>query len=251
MSGSGEGRVPDDHEAAAYWTRSREPLQILVFVLPLVLIYEIGLFAIARGGGEVPRLLAYRSVEEAFEAMGLAAVGTALPAILVLLALLAWQVLSRKPWRLHWPTSLVMAAESLALAVPILLFASLLVGGGTPPAAELVTPTTGGTVLEGLVTSVGAGLYEEFLFRWIMIATLHAILHDGFKVADRTSTVIAVALSSLVFMLAHDPQDLAHAMFFLGTGVFLSVVYVVREFGVAAGTHAAYDILVEILGTAG
>ena len=136
MSGSAKGRVPDDHEAAPYWTRSREPLQILVFVLPLVLIYEIGLFVIARGGGEVPRLLAYRSVEEAFEAMGLAAVGTALPAILVLLALLAWQVLSKKPWRLHWPTSLVMAAESLALAVPILLFATLLVGGAAPPPAR-------------------------------------------------------------------------------------------------------------------
>lgn len=231
-----------------YWQRSREPLQILVFVLPLVAIYEIGLLVAARTGAAQPRLLAYHKVEEAFEAMGLATAGQALPAILVIAALLAWQVMSRRSWRIHWPTTLVMGAESLALAVPLLVLASLLVGGvEAARIAETETPGLAGRV----VMSIGAGLYEEFLFRWILVAVIHATLADGLRVADRTATGVAIAVSSLLFMVAHQPPDAAHALFYLGSGVFFSVVYVVREFGVAAGTHAAYDILVEVLGAAG
>lgn len=251
MEPSSEPTSSGDASASPYWSRSREPLQILVFILPLVVFYEVGLLAITHLGGEVPRLLAYQGVEEAFDAMGLAAAGTALPAILIVVALLAWQGLSRRSWRVHWPTTLVMAAESVALAVPLLLLASLLVGGGAPPPAELVPSTSETTFLEGIVTSVGAGLYEEFVFRWILIAVVHTILKDGFKISNRTSTGIAVAVSSLLFMLAHEPSDVGHAVFFLGTGVFLSIIYVVRQFGIAVGTHAAYDVLVEVLGTAG
>ena len=45
---------PESSMIGPYWERSREPLQILVFVLPLVAIYEIGLFLAARGGGAQP-----------------------------------------------------------------------------------------------------------------------------------------------------------------------------------------------------
>lgn len=247
MTRAGQRSQADLEETIApYWRRSREPLQILVFLLPLVAIYELGLiFASAQ-----PRLLAYRQVEEVFEAMGLASAGSALPAILVVVALLALQVLSRRSWRVHWPTTLVMAAESVALAVPLMLFASVLMGGGVAPPAQLGETESAG-LGSRLLSSIGAGLYEEFLFRWILIATLHAILADGMRVADRTATGIAVGVSSLLFMLAHQPADASHALFYLGSGVFFSAVYVVREFGVAAGSHAAYDVLVEILGASG
>ncbi len=230
-----------------YWTRSREPLQILVFVLPLAAIYEIGLLVASRGGWAQPRLLAYRKVEEAFEAMGLATAGSALPAILIVVAILAWQILGRRSWNVHWPTTLVMAAESMALAFPLILFATLLsTGTVAAQAAEAQAPG----VLGRLFMSVGAGLYEEFLFRWITIATIHALLVDGLRVADRTATGIAILVSSGLFMVAHGSQDPMHMIFFFGSGVFFSVIYVLREFGIAAGTHVAYDVLVELLAAA-
>ncbi len=235
---------PEAGGIGPYWNRSREPLQILVFILPLVAIYEIGLLVAARGGWPQPRLLAYRKVEEAFEAMGLATAGSALPAVLVVVAILAWQILSRRSWRVHWPTTLVMAAESLALAVPLILFATLLSNGAvSAQIAESHAPGVAGR----LVMSVGAGLYEEFLFRWITIATIHALLVDGLRVGDRTATGIAVVVSSGLFMIAHGATSPAYMVFYFGSGVFFSIVYVMREFGVAAGTHVAYDVLVEVL----
>ena len=235
---------PESSMIGPYWERSREPLQILVFVLPLVAIYEIGLFLAARGGGAQPRLLAYRKVEEAFEAMGLATTGSAIPAILVVVALLSWQVLARRSWTVNWPTTLVMAVESVALAFPLILFATLLANGGV--AAQAVEQPASG-LLDRIVMSVGAGLYEEFLFRWIIIATIHAILADGLRVSDRTATGIAVVVSSGLFMIAHGATDPVRLIFYFGSGVFFSLVYVLREFGVAAGTHVAYDVLVETL----
>jgi membrane protease YdiL (CAAX protease family) len=230
-----------------YWFRAREPLQILVFVLPLAVIYEIGLFAASRGGWAQPRLLAYRKVEEAFEAMGLATAGSALPAILIVVAILAWQILGRRPWKVHWPTTLVMAAESLALAFPLLLFAVLVTRGGV---ATQAADGEAESVLGRVLMSVGAGLYEEFLFRWITIATLHALLVDGLRLAERTATAIAVVVSSGLFMLAHGSHDATYMAFYFGSGVFFSLVYVLREFGIAAGTHVAYDVLVELLAAA-
>ncbi len=230
-----------------YWIRSREPLQILVFVLPLVAIYEIGLLVAARGGWAQPRLLAYRKVEEAFEAMGLATAGSALPAILIIVAILAWQILGRRSWKVHWPTTLVMAGESMALAFPLILFATLLSAGSVPAqAADAEAPG----ILGRLFMSVGAGLYEEFLFRWIVIATMHALLVDGLRVAEKPATAIAVLVSSGLFMIAHGSHDTTRMIFFFGSGVFFSVVYVLREFGIAAGTHVAYDVLVELLAAA-
>jgi len=250
---SGAGSKPRSADPAApavggvgpYWRRSREPLQILVFVLPLAAVYEIGLLIASRGGWSQPRLLAYRKVEEAFEAMGLATAGSALPAILIVVAILAWQVLSRRSWKVHWPTTLVMAAESIALAFPLILFATLLSSVAVPAQAADGGATPG--VVGRLVMSVGAGLYEEFLFRWITIATIHALLVDGLRVADRTATGIAVVISSGLFMIAHGSQEPMRMVFYFGSGVFFSLVYVLREFGVAAGTHVAYDVLVELL----
>ncbi len=242
---TGDGPDVDTSGIAPYWIRSREPLQILVFVLPLVAIYEVGLLAASRSGWSQPRLVAYRRVEEAFEALGLTTAGSALPAMLVVVALLAWQTLSRRPWRVHWPTTLVMAAESFALAIPLILFATLLLHGVT--VAQAADGTAPG-LLGRIVMSVGAGLYEEFLFRWITIATLHALLADGLRMKDPAATGIAVVVSSLLFMIAHGATDPEHMLFFLGSGVFFSLVYVMREFGVAVGTHVAYDVLVETLG---
>lgn len=229
---------------APYWGRSREPLQILAFVLPLVLIYEIGVFTAWQEGGLGSQLLAYRWVEEAFEAMGLAAAGTALPAILVVLSLLAWQVMSRRPWRIHGPTVLAMTVESVVLAMPLLLFASLVSESGTVASAG---DGPGGDLGMRLVASIGAGIYEEFLFRWILIATLLAIFVDGLRMPKGLGVGISVVVSSVLFMLAHEPSDAGQRLFYLGCGVFFSVIYVVREFGIAVGCHAAYDIIVELL----
>ena len=86
-------------------------------------------------------------------------------------------------------------------------------------------------------------------------ASVPAAIADH-SIPPRPSMVVAVLLSSLMFAAAHyvgqygDPVDWADSRFWFGfifrcvAGVFFSVLFIYRGFGIAAGTHAGYDILV-------
>ena len=66
----------------------------------------------------------------------------------------------------------MMWAESLLLVLPILVFARVLVGGGI----ELqVADTTPDGLFDRMALGVGAGLYEELVFRWALIAVVHGV----------------------------------------------------------------------------
>jgi Type II CAAX prenyl endopeptidase Rce1-like len=98
-----------------------------------------------------------------------------------------------------------------------------------------------------LVVSLGAGLYEELLFRVLLVSGLMAIgrwLHW-----HRTANIcVAVVVSALVFSGFHyvgpfgDPLTLSSFTFRAIAGLLLSGLYVLRGFGIVAWTHALYDV---------
>ena len=245
----GEADLPGG--AAPYWRRSQRPLEILGFLLPLVVAFEIALVVFPEDSS-VARLAAHNWVERIFQflgdVLGGTAIGLAIPGLLMIIALLAWQVMSRRPWRIHLPTLSIMAAESSVLAVPLFLLGVVLTGEITSQLVQvgavgsIPTPVVA-SLPERIFMSIGAGLYEELVFRWILIATVHAILSDGFKIGSGRASVIAAAISSVLFMLAHQPSMDASAVFFLLGGAWFALLYLVRGFGIAAGTHVAYDVM--------
>lgn len=244
-----EGEFSSGLSRAPYWQRSRRPVEILVFLLPLVIAFELALIW-SPDHSAVMRIAAYRWVESMFVAMGAADFGLAIPGILMVVALLVWQVLTRESWRFHLPTIPVMGVESILLAIPLLIVGVIL---GNQVVVEdmaqaMIVP---GSILideppsfvEMIAMAIGAGLYEELIFRWVLIAILHSILADGFKIASRTAAMVAAVISSLLFMLAHDPDTAGAALFFLVGGMWFSSIYLVRGFGLAAGAHVAYDVM--------
>ena len=68
------------------------------------------------------------------------------------------------------------------------------------------------------------------------------------------SLVLGVVISSLLFAAAHhvgpygEPYETYCFFFRFVAGVFFSVLFIYRGFGIAAGSHAAYDILVGVFG---
>jgi hypothetical protein len=98
-----------------------------------------------------------------------------------------------------------------------------------------------------LVVSLGAGIYEELLFRVLLVSALLAIgLRLGWS--RRLAVGVAVAASALIFSGFHyigpygDELTMASFTFRAIAGVLLSGLYVARGFGVAAWTHALYDV---------
>ena len=232
-----------------YWDRTQWPLQSLLFLTPLVVLYEVGTVLYVRGSSAtmLQRIKAESLLDRFFELFGIT--GVHLPALLVVVVLLLWHVVRRDPWQFEGKLYLFMAVESLILAVPLLVFGAVLVRTGMLSDGQPMAMTT--VVTESwqsaLLLSIGAGIYEELLFRLIGIALLHMLLVDLLALPEHWGAILAVLGSALAFALYHFSSfgdiRLGPLAFYVMAGVYLAVVYVVRGFGIVVGTHAIYDVM--------
>ena len=100
-----------------------------------------------------------------------------------------------------------------------------------------------------IALSIGAGIYEELLFRVILVGGLYWLLKAvlGFKTA---AYILAAVAGALLFSAIHyvgplgDDYTNQSFLFRFFFGLALNVIYLVRGFGVAAWTHALYDIMI-------
>jgi membrane protease YdiL (CAAX protease family) len=181
-----------------------------------------------------------------FEAIGVGDGAFYLPGLIVVVVLLSLHVARKDRWRFEPAIYPWMAVESLVLSLP--LFVMMLVGFGTTTAWRLMASAHEGTSWQTLmVYSVGAGIYEELLFRLIAIAFIHMIVVDVLALDKNVGAVAAVGLSSIAFSLYHFSswQEFHSAAFLIRTiaGVYLAGVYLLRGFGIVAATHAVYDVI--------
>jgi membrane protease YdiL (CAAX protease family) len=101
--------------------------------------------------------------------------------------------------------------------------------------------------------AVGAGLYEELLFRVLLVGALVWLGRRVFHWKTPVAAAVAVGAGALLFSTFHyvgpggDHFQLYSFVFrFLG-GLFFSGLYVLRGFGITAWTHALYDVLVMVV----
>ncbi len=103
-----------------------------------------------------------------------------------------------------------------------------------------------------IVLSLGAGLYEETVFRLILMGGMFWAGVKAMKLPTWVSAVGAVVLSSLIFSGIHyvgslgDAFTLGSFVFRFFAGVLLAVIFYLRGFAVAVYTHAIYDIIVMV-----
>jgi len=257
MATSDRPRRPqtDLHEDLGYFARARLPLQMLVFLAPLIVGYEIALALLLRVDDEVITNLAHKTLLQFFDLFGLTGTGgLLLGSVLIIIVLLLWHLLNRDPWSIHWPTIALMAVESIALALPLLAF-SRIVGSSDALAAFNAGASSNGDLdqlntASRIAISVGAGLYEELAFRMVLIAALHTLLVDLAKLPHWVGAAIAIVFAAAAFTWYHPLGDgaggiaLDRAIFFFGAGLYFGVVYVLRGFGIVVAVHAMYDIFI-------
>ena len=229
-----------------YWLNSKRPLEILVFLLPFIIAYEFGLVGVLRAGdGQVLTNVAHKTIVTTFEFLGVSGVGFALPGIILVVILLVWHFLRRAPWSIDYSTVGIMWLESLVLVLPVLLMAQMLTGAQGYVAladSEVAAPGLMGQIAVG----IGAGLYEELVFRWLLIAVLHTLACDVFKLRHSTGLILSIILAAFAFAWYHPFEGNSYSLFtfyFLG-GVYFGGIFVVRGFGIVAAVHALYDVVV-------
>ena len=259
-----------------YIELSQRPLQILIFLAPLVVLYAVGtwMYAFEPETGDVVAVSAYLYFNQFFSVFGVTSLY--LPGIALVVVLFIWHLLVRDRWEVHAGVPILMWIESCLLAIPLLVLYQIIMRVVAPPALMDVTqisstlanspmwswlsaPGTPASISDypwqtRLVLSIGAGIYEELLFRMVAIALVHFVMVDLLRFSHRTGAMSAIVLSALAFTLYHGVLDdgetgveWTSAIFFFLSGLYFAGLFVVRGFGIAVGVHAAYDIVVTVL----
>jgi len=238
-----------------YLRRSRAPRYSLVLALPLLLLYEGFSAALTGSGTEGVRNGADVLLKTLFLSLGgregLYVFGAAL------LGGGAWLVwrdrrAAREPWEgrvLAWML-LESAAYAAVFGVVVGWLTALVLRGphvlSVGGAAALDLPTQ-------LVISLGAGLYEELVFRVLLVGALVRLFTLILPGGRLVATALAVAVGALAFSSFHyvgpmgDTFAVPSFAFRAIAGVAFSVLYVVRGFGITAWTHALYDLGLSLL----
>lgn len=237
--------------AQGYAALSSRPLHILLFLLPLILLYEIGLTVYLSdqklGVGDISARTILRGL---FDSFGVASFH--LPAFVLLVVLFLWHLMVHDPWKVRASTLVGMALESTLWAIPIFVLGMLLMSPARPAAA--VSPGAGDLAAlpwqVRLTISVGAGLYEELVFRLLLITIAHFLLVDLLRVPNGAGMVIAAVVSAVAFALYHNISyvgggaNLALLAFYCIAGLYFAALFLIRGFGIAVATHAIYDLVV-------
>jgi membrane protease YdiL (CAAX protease family) len=227
-----------------YAEDARRPLASLVFLLPLILAYELGLILVDPSPiGQQDRVIAYHLMQMFFRMFG--ATGIFLPGILIIAILLSSHLLSRQPWTVRGATLVGMLGESLLWTMPLfLLNRTIRYAAGSGGRSDW---------LESVVISTGAGVYEELVFRLVLVTALVILLEDMLKLQKMHALVVAVLLAAILFAAHHhqplgvEPYDAARFLFRTVAGLYLGALFLLRGYGITAGCHALYNVIVVTL----
>lgn len=240
-----------------YFAASRQPRYSVTFALPLLLLYE-GLTALL----SQPALAGVRNgadvmLKTLFVALGGRNGVTAFGVLLFVGGAWAvWRDRQRRPGPLRAGVLAGMLLESLIYAALFGIVVSTLTGVllGTAGLTLVQVPSRAAMPLAAqLVVSLGAGIYEELLFRVLLVSGLLGL---GAMLGWRRPLALSVALvlSALIFSAFHylgplgDRFSTASFTFRAVAGLVLSGLYAARGFGIAAWTHALYDVGLALLG---
>jgi Type II CAAX prenyl endopeptidase Rce1-like len=239
-----------------YWRATRAPRYSLTFAFPLLVLYEALAAALSHDAIAGVRNGADVLLKSLFLGLGGRGGLIAFGAVLVGGgALLAWRD-RRRSGPLRWRVFLLMAAESLAYALAFGFIAGLLTRLLLRPLLASMAAAPGEEVRLGLGTqlmvSLGAGIYEELLFRVLLVSALAWVARHLFGWNPRGAGVFATALGALVFSAFHyvgpyaDRFGVASFAFRTVAGVMFSGLYLLRGFGITAWTHALYDVFITL-----
>ncbi|MBA3761039.1 MAG: CPBP family intramembrane metalloprotease [Gemmatimonadales bacterium] len=238
---------------ANYGRLTRAPRYSLTFALPLLVAYEVLAFSLSHDEVTGVRNGADVLLKSIFLAMG------GRNGLVVFGALLvgggAWLVWQdyRRSRNLDPRLFGLMALESAVYALAFGLVTSTLTGLLLP---GLSVPSAGAagrwSLPTQLMISLGAGIYEELLFRVILVSGLAWMARRALGWSATASGVFAVLVGALIFSTFHyigpygDRLELGSFTFRAVAGVLFSGLYLQRGFGITAWTHALYDVFLAV-----
>jgi CAAX prenyl protease-like protein len=224
-----------------YFQLSRSPQYSLVFAMPLLMAYEGFAFFLNHSD-----LYGIRNSADVFLKLFLAYVGIHgffTFGVAMVVALLLFRLLGRQPrfGPIRLGVLLWMLGESLVYSVAFGALVSAVTG------FLLAQPVPLSRSAQILV-SLGAGIYEEFVFRVLLVGALVFLLHRLLHLQQLVAYGVAAGLGAILFAAFHyigpfgDPLQLRSFVFRVVAGLVLTGLYFARGYGITAYTHSLYDL---------
>ena len=227
----------------SYFSNSKSPLYSFLFTLPLFIVYEIGIFIssieqtiVIRNGADVliRQLFSYFGVN-GFKWLGI---------IFFISYLITFLIHKRKlqNTKLKLIYLPFMIFESIIWSMLIYLFMTNI--------HLLLMHPTGNMIIQRVTLAIGAGIYEEFLFRSVLILIFTKLLTFIFEMEYHYSRIIAMFISAGIFSGFHFIGDFGDFFSFntfmirFFAGILLGVIYFSRGFGITAWAHSIYDLII-------
>jgi membrane protease YdiL (CAAX protease family) len=113
-------------------------------------------------------------------------------------------------------------------------------------------PTAPNEMMARVITFVGAGIYEEVLFRLLLFGGAVWLLRRSGLLSGTTFALAALA-SAVAFSAAHhapgsgEPYNGYVFLFRTMAGFYFTLLFQLRGFGIAVGAHACYDVLAGVV----
>jgi membrane protease YdiL (CAAX protease family) len=236
----------------SYLIATRHPWACLVFVLPLLVAYEVGVLVLGLDQPELLRNGADVWLRWVLATMGLRHLLWAPSLLLVTLLLWSCRRALDRP-RDYVTLWIGMMTESVAFALLLWGGCQLMVPVLHRLGVQLnAGPTQTEPAMQQLLCFVGAGIYEETLFRLL----LYSGLRWGLRIIDIPwpgPSVLAALVSALLFSAAHNIGPFGENFqpfvfaFRTAAGLYFVMLFQLRGFGIVVGAHAGYDVLVGLL----
>jgi hypothetical protein len=274
----------------SYLERTSRPISAIAFLLPFIVFYEVGTFCINTDvlNQSQIRVVAFVWLQNLLESLGFGGkLAWVAPPLAVVVILMALQITSGKRWHFWFGDIPPMAVECILLAVPLIVLtlflssssaspghisgwddgsfggkraslpacASVDRGSVLSPADEAGGGPSSQSLLANIVTGIGAGIYEELVFRLILICLLMLLFQDAMRFSHKSAIALSVVISAALFSAHHhidffsgqpnavDPFNFTRFAFRTVAGVYFAALFAIRGFGITAGTHASYNII--------
>ncbi len=235
--------------SSGFWAAPRHPWPSAFFALLLLGLYEAGLVWLGAQGTPAARTGLDSWLQAWLHDMSWKQVW--MPPVLVGGIILVWLALA---WRTPAPP---LGTTVLSIVLESVVWALMLWGAGAAlgpwldqTLAALPPREPNLSTLAWCVSFVGAGIYEETLFRLILFTLL---LKTATPLLGKGSGVfLAVIVSAGLFAAAPNfcppGGDSCRPVFLFRVvaGISFALLYHYRGFGVAVGCHASYDVLVGV-----
>ena len=229
----------------SYFLQTRSSFYSFLFTIPLFFIYEVGILFLSTDDILVVRNGAdflMRSILESFGIFGLYGLGAIFLIGFIITYIYFFNDKSNKSIRADYLFIMIFESVCWALILYFLLSKFMLV---------LMNPI-GKTITQQVTLAVGAGIYEEFLFRVMLISGLTGIIGFVFLWREKVRKAAALIIAAGIFSAFHfvgDYGDFFSMELFLlrfFAGIVLGILYIARGFGITAYAHSIYDLIVLI-----